>query len=202
MVPDFRELPKSLSRHRYCNPEGGLVPSRFQQSRYEQVLHNEIIPEWEAVQVGSALAEWGEGVFMLSLSCQWLHSTWLSTHYTLCFYHSSCIQFQFLQTGCGVQGSAWGLQAPAKSTDRREPYLAWWAWTENGRGQDSEAAAAARHRSPAGTERLYMTSTCWIAHLVHGLMLCDTTLDILFVQAKSVSCWLVPCLIWLLLRFR
>ena len=66
----------------------------------------------------------------------------------------SCIQFQLLQTSCGVQGSAWGLQAPAESTDWWEPNLAWRAWTENSRRQNSKASAAAGHGAPAGTEHL------------------------------------------------
>lgn len=80
---------------------------------------------------------------------------WLSNRYTSRFNLSSGIQFQFLQASCGVQGSAWGLQAPAESTDRWESNLAWRAWTENGRRQDGEAAAAAGHRGPAGTKHLH-----------------------------------------------
>lgn len=83
---------------------------------------------------------------------------WLSSQsYTLCFffYLHSCIQFQFLQASCGVPGSVRGLQAPAESSDWWKPNLAWWARTENGRRQDREAAAAAWHRGPAGTEHEY-----------------------------------------------
>lgn len=75
------------------------------------------------------------------------------------FYLSSGIQLQFLQASCGVQGSARGLQAPAEPTDRWEPNVARWAWTENSGRPDGEAAAAAGHRGPAGTEHLHDLST-------------------------------------------
>lgn len=79
----------------------------------------------------------------------------VSKLYTACFYLTSCIQFQFLQTSCGVQSPARRLQAPAESTDRWEPNLAWRAWTEDSGRQNSEAAAAARHGGPAGTQHLH-----------------------------------------------
>ena len=82
----------------------------------------------------------------------------LCNHHPSCFYLPSGIQFQFLPASCGVQGSVRGLQAPAEPADGGEPHLARWTWTEDGRGTDGEAAAAAGHRGPAGTEPL-MTST-------------------------------------------
>lgn len=72
------------------------------------------------------------------------------SHYTSPSYLCSGIQFQFLQTSCGVQGPSRGLQAAAESKDRREPHLARRPWTEKCRRQDSKTAAAAGHRGPAG----------------------------------------------------
>lgn len=94
----------------------------------------------------------------------------LSNHYTSSLYLSSCIQFQFLQASCGVQGSARGLQAPAESTDRWEPDLAWRPRTENSGRQNSKAATAAGDRGPAGIST-YITSACQKAHLVHVVII-------------------------------
>lgn len=69
-----------------------------------------------------------------------------------CFHLCSGVQFQLLQAGRGVQGSVRRLQAPAEPPDGREPNLARRARAENGRRPDGEAAAAARHGGPAGTE--------------------------------------------------
>lgn len=64
----------------------------------------------------------------------------------------SGFQLQLLQAGCGVQGPVGPRQAPAEPTHRREPDLARRARAERGRGPDGEAAAAARHGGPAGTD--------------------------------------------------
>lgn len=72
------------------------------------------------------------------------------SHCTSPSYLCSGIQFQFLQTSCGVQGPSRGLQAAAESKDRGEPHLARRPWTEKCGRQDSKTAAAAGHRGPAG----------------------------------------------------
>lgn len=153
-VPDFCELPKSLSRLRHFNPGGCLVPSELQQSGYEQVPHNKIIRWLRCCPGGrsSGWMAWGsfvqskrQAVFKLSVIIFWYDCLFIITS---AFISPAASSFSFCRPA--VEYRALPEDFKHQLSRRTGGNLTW----HDGRGQKTAGGRAVKLLQQPGTEAL------------------------------------------------